>query len=203
MRRRQNSTRIEAEIARAALRDARQFSKSIRAATSPRDVDRLNLAALYTAIVRALPTLDPGFPVKTFEWAVRECGWRAIPALGVALDDPTVGARVSWFAALTRGRFKIRDGYASNYKRMARAEQESELETASATPAAAEPTVSGAEAPAVSPQLLAAAIRYLRQMDPGECFQWGLRARELGAPNGPPERWAAWVIEEFPPKWRD
>jgi hypothetical protein len=135
------STRVEAEIAR---------------------------AALYTAIVRALPTLDPGFPVKTFEWAVRECGWRAIPALAVALDDPTVGARVPWFAALTRGRFKIRDDYASNYKSMARAEQEAEFETASATPAAAEPSSAEAEEPAVSPQPLAVAIRYLRQMDPGE-----------------------------------
>jgi len=194
----------EAAIIVAALSAARQASKSLRAATSHADIDRLNLAALCTSIVRALPTIAPGFPVKTFEWAWREHSWRSIPALAVALDDPTTGNQAALLGAWVRGHFTTRDDWASNFKRMIRSEEEAALAAGVATPAVpTSPPAAGGSAPPpqISAPRLEAATTYLNRLDPFAKVKWGDRAKALGAPAGPAERWAAWIIDELPKGW--
>jgi len=198
------ATKEEAAIIVAALSAARQASTSLRSATSQADIDRLNLAALCTAIVRALPTIAPGFPVKTFEWAWREHGWRSIPALAVALDDPTTGNQPALLGAWVRGHFTTRDDWASNFKRMIRAEEEAALAAGAATPAAKVTTPAGAEPGdqrQLSPPLLEAVLRYMAFLGTSETIRWGTRARELGAPPGPIKHWAAWILDELPEGW--
>ena len=197
-------TKAERAIIVATLSAARQASKSLRAATAQADVDRLNLAALCTSIVRALATIAPGFPVKTFEWAWREHGWRSIPALAVALDDPSTGNQAALLGAWVKGHFTTRDEWASNFKRMIRADEEAALAAGSATPATEDPAPASEEPSdrhQLHPHLLGAVLRYMRFLDPSEVMRWATRAQALGAPSGPPEYWAAWILDELPDGW--